>query len=149
MPLNLSKVRAWFGPGFFQWQHSPCWYFCRCGSCCPCAVRDPVQEGRELPPWRGRLFLHLPWLRKHPRNSEGLFSWHCHQRKELSWHILQTSGYFKHLNNEISNHGFQPGKALEPRCPCKCGWEPEGQHGQSTRGFQPGQLSSARSNHQI
>lgn len=66
-----------------------------------------VWSQRELPPWSWRLFPHFPWLRKHPRTSESLFSWHFHQRKLLLEHVLQHSpGCLKHLNNEISSRGF-------------------------------------------
>lgn len=105
LPLSLSKVVPFFS--------SACWYFWCHGDCFTCAMRNPRQEGRKLSPWRERFSLHLPWLRKHPRNSEGLFSWHHNQRNVVMVHpYKQSPGHFKYLSNGISNHGFQVGKAL-------------------------------------
>lgn len=62
-----------------------------------------------------------------------------------------SAGYFKHSKNEISNHGFQSGKALEQAkvsIEVRVGAKRE-RTAWPQRTWVSGQLSSARSNHRI
>lgn len=123
MPLSLIKVRAWFGPGFFQWQHSPCWYICHqsllvllptTGAAAPVLWETQCRRAGSCHHGEQDYFSASLGWGSTPETVRASSAGPATREKSCHGTSYKHSpGYFKHLNNEIYNHGFQSGKTLE------------------------------------